>query len=71
MSETILNVYDLSTTEFRARLKFGAPVIYRAFSANGKRLFVLTSDQMAYILDLSAVPSVAPTLAQDSKSRSE
>jgi hypothetical protein len=53
ISETVLNVYDLSTTEFRSRLKFAAPVASWALSADGKRLFALTTDQTAYVLDLS------------------
>ena len=53
LSDTILNIYDLATTEFRTRLKFGAPVIFRAFSNDGKKLLVMTSDQMIYVIDLS------------------
>jgi len=53
-SDTVLDLYDLSTTALRKHYKFNAPVIAREFSADGKRLFVLTSDQTVYILDLSA-----------------
>ena len=60
-SETILDVYDLDTTELRNRLKFAAAVVYRKVSADGKRLFALTSDQTAYILDLAVTASPAAT----------
>lgn len=69
LSETILNIYDLSTTEFRTRLKFGTHVIYRAFSADGRRLFVLTSDQTAYIIDLSAPSNPVPGVALEKEAR--
>src|SRR5262249_37361543 len=52
-SERILDVYDLPSTELRNRYKFSTPVIYRRFSPDGKRLFVLTNDQTAYVLDLA------------------
>lgn len=53
LSDTIMDVYDLTTTNFRTRLKFSTPVIFRAFSQDEKKMFVMTSDQTYYILDLS------------------
>jgi len=64
LSETTLNVYDLSTTVFRKHLKFSATIIYHAFSPDGKRMFVMTSDQTVYVLDLAAGPAFA-NLAPD------
>lgn len=60
-SERILDLYDLENSELRAQYKFSNSVVYRAFSADGRRLFVLTSDQTAYILDLAAPASPAAT----------
>jgi WD40 repeat protein len=59
LSETIMNVYELSTTEFRSRLKFAAPVIYKRFTPDGKQLFVMTSDQTVYVFDLWNSPAIA------------
>lgn len=52
LSDTIMDVYDLTTTNFRNRLKFSTPVIFRAFSQDEKQMFVMTSDQAFYILNL-------------------
>jgi WD40 repeat protein len=60
-SERILDLYDLASTELRAQYKFSDSVVYRAFSSDGHRLFVLTSDQTAYILDLAVTASPAAT----------
>ena len=43
-----LAIYDLDTITRRSSLKFDAPVLLRAFSADGSRLLVLTSDQTVY-----------------------
>jgi WD40 repeat protein len=50
-----LTVYDLSTMEKRDEFNFNGPVSLTQFSPDGKRLFVLTADQTAYVLDLSQV----------------
>ncbi len=49
-----LTLYDLSTQEKRAELIFVSPVSWAEFSADGKRLFVLTADQTAYVFDAPA-----------------
>jgi WD40 repeat protein len=49
-----VNLYDLATGNPHQQLKFSAPVAFEKFSPDGKRLFVLTRDQTAYILDLRA-----------------
>lgn len=54
-TDTVLNIYDLPRGDFRTRLQFSTPVIFRALSDDGKRLFVLTNDQTAYVIDISTV----------------
>lgn len=54
-----LAVYDLKTMEKRDEFVFSSPIAMLRFSADGKRLFVLTSNQFAYLLDVSAIGSVA------------
>jgi WD40 repeat protein len=49
-----LTLFDLATGERRDRFDFAAPVSLAHFSDDGKRLLVLTADQTAYVLDLTA-----------------
>jgi hypothetical protein len=53
-----LTLYDLRQTEGipaeRARYTFANPVSFAQFSLNGRQLFVLTSNQTAYLLDTTA-----------------
>lgn len=49
-----VNVYRLADSQLRGSYKFLASVAYKRFSSDGKRLFVLTRDQTAYVLDLDA-----------------
>ena len=49
-----VNIYSLADSQLRGSYKFLASVAYKKFSADGKRLFVLTRDQTAYVLDLSS-----------------
>ena len=53
-SPETLVLYDLPELRVRTQYNFPAPVAMNAFSGDGKRLFVLTRDQTAYILDLTA-----------------
>lgn len=46
-----IDVYHLPTLEKGAPLVFPSPVSAATFSVDGKRLFVLTANQMAYVLD--------------------
>jgi hypothetical protein len=48
-----LTLYDLKTMQKRDQLTFTSPVSLARFSADGKRLFVLTANQTAYVLNLS------------------
>ena len=60
-----LELYDLSNMQKRSGYDFGAGVSFDGFSGDGKRLLVLTSDQVVYVLDTSAkaTPTRAPVLA--------
>jgi|CZKC01.1.fsa_nt_gi hypothetical protein len=54
--------YDLSTMEKRDELQFNSPIAMKRFSDDGKRLFVLTAAQTAYVFDVAALPkSATPT----------
>ena len=45
-----LSTYDLATMAKRDEFDFDAPVKFARFSADGRRLFVLTANQTAYVL---------------------
>jgi hypothetical protein len=47
-----LTLYDLKTMSKRDNLVFASPVSFARFSADGRRLFVLTANQTAYLLNL-------------------
>lgn len=49
-----LTLYDLASTQVRRKFVFPNAVSLKAFSPDGKRLFVLTDDQTAYTFDLTA-----------------
>lgn len=48
-----VTVYDLSTLQKRDGFTFSSPVALSRFSADGKRLFVLTASQTTYVLNIS------------------
>jgi hypothetical protein len=48
-----LQIYGLPGLEKGSRLSFSSPIAMDRFSADGKRLFVLTSDQHFYLFDTS------------------
>ena len=50
-----LAVYDLETLEKRDEFTFTSPISMLRFSQDGRRLFVLTTAQTVYILDMSAL----------------
>jgi len=52
-----LVVYDLHSLKQIADFSFASRISANLFSADGKRLLVLTNDQMSYILDVAAVPA--------------
>jgi hypothetical protein len=52
-----LQVYDLATMEKRDDLMFSSPIAMKQFSGDGKRLFVLTAAQTAYVLDVAQLSS--------------
>jgi WD40 repeat protein len=49
-----LSLYDLQTSQVKRQYQFPARVALQQFSEDGKRMFVLTSDQTAYVFDLTA-----------------
>jgi Tol biopolymer transport system component len=44
-------VYDLNTVQKKSELSLPSPFSMAKFSPDGKRLIVVTEDQMAYIID--------------------
>jgi len=50
-----LAIYDLKTTEKRDEFVFSSPIAMLRFSADGRKLFVLTSNQTAYLVDVSSL----------------
>jgi WD40 repeat protein len=53
-SEGEMKVYGLADSQLRRTYRFPVSIAYKKFSPDGKRLFVLTRDQTAYVLDLAA-----------------
>jgi Peptidase family M48 len=51
-----LTIYDLASMEKRDQFVFSSPVSLARFSADGRRLFALTANQSAYVIDVSAPP---------------
>lgn len=51
-----LTVYDLTTLKQRDQFNFASPVAMTRFSADGQKLFVLTANQTAYVLDMTTLP---------------
>jgi hypothetical protein len=47
-----LVLYDLATLKRRDELTFADSIAVKSFSADGRRLFVLTASQTAYVLDV-------------------
>lgn len=50
-----LDIYDLNTVTQLDELIFPDPIVYTHFSENGHRLFVLTENQWAFVLDMKGV----------------
>jgi hypothetical protein len=58
-----LLLLSLSSLEKRDELIFNSPIAMKHFSDDGKRLFVLTAAQTAYVLDVSALAGSSTTKA--------
>jgi len=58
-----IDVYDLKSLEKRALLTFPYRISAWSFSADGKLLFVLTANQVAYVFDSQALDKAASTAA--------
>ncbi len=59
-----VDIYDLRTFARIESLRFSNPVILLRFSADGKKLMVLTSKQTAYLLDVSRTPAAPQQAAR-------
>jgi len=57
-----LTFYDLTNGESQARLTFSSPAALVRFSLDGKKLFVLSSEQTAYAFDVDKVTAPASAL---------
>lgn len=60
-----VTLYDLSTSEPRQQYTFAEPVACKAFSSDGKRLLVFTTDQTVYLLDTTTSSTPEPALANN------
>lgn len=60
-----LAIYDLNNMEKRDEFVFSNPVSLVRFSADSRRLFVLTSNQNVYLLDVSSQTNVSSSGKQD------
>jgi hypothetical protein len=49
-----LTLYDLRTLKKSSDLYFANPVAAHLFSEDGKKLFVLTNDQTAFVIDVAS-----------------
>jgi WD40 repeat protein len=58
-----IDVYDLKSLEKRNLLTFPYRVSAWSFSSDGKRLFVLTANQVAYVFDSQALDKTESTVA--------
>jgi hypothetical protein len=58
-----LNFYDLTTGDAQTRLVFPGNTAFLRFSLDGKKLFVLNSEQTAYVFDVEKLPARAVALA--------
>lgn len=54
-----LTLYDLNTGEEQTRILIKGDVIYSGFSVDGKRLFVLSDEQIAYAFDMEKLSNKA------------
>jgi hypothetical protein len=59
-----LTIYNLTTGDREARLVLGSEVAFVRFSLDGKRLFVLTDQQIAYAFDMEKLSVKSGTSAE-------
>jgi WD40 repeat protein len=62
-----LTVYSLATMEKRDQFTFSSPASLIRFSKDGRRLFVLTSNQVAYTLDVSSLVNSSSAVKGDGR----
>jgi hypothetical protein len=58
-----VDVYDLKSLEKRNLLTFPYHISAWQFSADGKRLFILTANQIAYFFDTQALDKADTAMA--------
>ena len=49
-----LSIYEMATSQLKQQYTFSDPISFKTFSPGGDRLFIVTTSQTAYILDLTA-----------------
>jgi hypothetical protein len=59
-----LNFYDLATGDVQTGLAFPGSTVFLRFSLDGKKLFVLNSEQTAYVFDVEKLPARAAVAVQ-------
>lgn len=60
-----LTIYSLATMEKRDQFVFSNSVSLARFSGDGRRLFVLTSNQNVYLLDVSSLAGAPSNVKKD------
>jgi len=60
----VTTIYNLTTGDREARLVLGSEVAFVRFSLDGKRLFVLTDQQIAYSFDMEKLSVKSGTSAE-------
>lgn len=58
-----LQLYDLATLQKRTDYDFNSRVAFNGFSGDGKRLLVLTADQVVYVFDPAAIDAAKAVAA--------
>ena len=59
-----LELYDLTNVQKRNTYDFNSHVVFDAFSGDGKRLLVLTTEQVVYVIDPAAKDSSSAVAAK-------
>jgi tricorn protease-like protein len=59
-----LTFYDLASGDSQARLVFPGNTAFLRFSLDGKKLFVLNSEQTAYVFEVEKLPAMPVAAGQ-------
>jgi WD40 repeat protein len=49
-----ISVYDLATSQLKQQYSFPDAISFKTFSPDGNRIFIMTANQTAYVIDLTA-----------------